>query len=187
MTSFTPKITELGLDSIINPDLIVSLESGRPGLEHGLSGTVTAAEAFAPAGLSVLVPAREDPSVRSILENLLREKLQSTNSAVVLDLDLTSPYCGLLGVPNAEGLSDHFLYGLSRDKLLRQSASFPGLKVITPGTFSPRAGDIYRHRKWKGLLDWLAELSGADIIMLAPPFRVMRKSSHWPMRLRWCW
>ena len=126
MTSFTPKISELGLGSIVNPDLIVSLESGRPGLEHGLSGTMTASEAFASAGLSVLVPAGEDPAVRSILENLLREKIESGDNAVVLDLDLTSPYCGLLGVPNAEGLSDHFLYGLSRlFRVMRRSPRWP--------------------------------------------------------------
>ncbi len=170
MTAFTRHLSELGLDlPATDNGLTERLDQDFPGLEHGLAGTIDQSAVFLSDAATLLIPADESQSCRSALEALLEQRLAEGGPAVVLDLDISSPHEQFLGAANHEGLSDHFLYGVSREKLLRESRTFPGVRVITPGTYTPRAADIYNDRKWQGLLDWLSGLDFGPLVLIGPP------------------
>ncbi len=180
MTAFTRHLTDLGLTLPAAAELEDSLEKSAPGLEYALAAQAEPSDAFPAQGTLLLVPADESPAAREALESLLAQRLIQDSPALVLDLDISAPHDQLLGESGREGLSDHFLYGVSRDKLLGESRDFPRMGVIPPGTYTPRAADIYRDRKWPGLLDWLGGLGRGLLVLIAPPLSRYRDLAFLP-------
>ncbi|MEA2062615.1 MAG: SPOR domain-containing protein [Gemmatimonadota bacterium] len=120
------------------------------------------------AQVVALVPATKAGRLQGGLDEALKGLLESKGNLAVIDMDISSPHSELLGAENSEGLTDVLLYGVSPAKVLRTSQR-PGLKVITPGTFTPRAVEIYRNQRWKSLIEWLAGETGSPVVLLGPP------------------
>ncbi len=83
-------------------------------------------------------------------------------------MDIEEPHATLLGDEEREGLTDHFLYGLSAARIIHPSPTDPELKLIVPGTFSPRAASVYTDPRWLELLG-RAAAEGGQVILLGPP------------------
>ncbi|MFC1614752.1 hypothetical protein ACFL5K_05590, partial [Gemmatimonadota bacterium] len=120
-----------------------------------------------------LLPAGKTPGVQHALAEALHSLLESESNLAAIDLDISSPRNELLGAENSEGLSDHFLYGISVSKILRDSKQ-PGLKAITPGTYTPRVEEIYDHPRWKSFLNLLTSDTGRTVVLLGPPMEGLK-------------
>jgi len=121
-----------------------------------------------------LLPAKNTPRVQEALAGALQSLLAGRSDLAVVDMDISSPRSELLGTENNEGLTDHFLYGVSPSKILRDSRH-PGLKTITPGTFTPRSAEIYQNPRWKSLINWLAGETGRTVVLLGPPMERLKE------------
>ena len=110
-----------------------------------------------------------DQTQSATLENLLRNIAAGYPGAIVVDLDIEHPHSELTGAANDEGVTDHFLYGVSAGRLLRDNSRIADLRTITPGTYSPRIRDIFSHHGWNNFLAKLREKYGPVPLLLISP------------------
>ncbi|MBW7997087.1 MAG: hypothetical protein FVQ81_11070 [Candidatus Glassbacteria bacterium] len=177
MEKFTADIQDLNSrHSFIGDDLAGELSSRFPRLEHAWSAAdqdelaAAGVQATGNARVIALLPLNSSPAARQSLENAFRGIATTGGENVVVDMDIAEPHTGLLGHTGGEGLSDHFLYGVSPDRILSQSSSDSSLKILAPGTFTPRAGEIYSGSGWDSLIDELAAgTESGTVILLGPP------------------
>jgi len=176
MTEFTRNLEDLNQKhSILEESLAERLSAEFPQLEYAFSNIEEEdfasgiSQATGDAKIIALLPLNDHPKVRSALEETFREITAKEGTKVVLDLDIASPHNELFGEENAEGLSDHFLYGISPKKVIRTSSRDPQLKILNAGTFTPQAAEIYLDPGWNQLIGWSASQADGPVVILGPP------------------
>ncbi len=177
MEQFTADIQELNSrHSIIGEKLAGDLSSRFPRLQHAFSAAArdqlvaSGAEASAGAEVIALLPLDSSSATRQALENAFQSITATGSETIVVDMDIANPHNTLLAHSGGEGISDHFLYGVSPEQLLAPSPAGGSLKVISPGTFTPRAVEIYSADGWNELIGNLkASAPGATLLLLGPP------------------
>ncbi len=160
--------------SFIGEKLAGELSSRFPRLQHTFSAAerdeleAAGVQASGHAGVIALLPLDSSPETRQALENAFQAITATGAETIVVDMDIADPHAELLGQSGGEGVSDHFLYGVSSGRII---APGPGsLKVVAPGTFTPRADEVYTDSGWDGLLESLSESApGATLLLLGPP------------------
>jgi len=163
MTEFTRNLEDLNQKhSILGESIAERLSAEFPQLEHAFSVSEKedlasgVGKASGKAKIIALLPLNDHPKVRIALEEAFRGIAAKEGSKVALDLDIASPHSDLLGEEDNEGLSDHFLYGISPKRIFRTSSRDPQLKTLSAGTFTPRAAEIYADPGWNRLIGWTA-------------------------------
>lgn len=176
MTEFTRNFEDLNQKhSILGESIAERLSAEFPQLEHAFSGSEKedlasgVDEVSGKAKIIALLPLNDHPKVRSALEEAFRGIAAKEDSKVALDLDIASPHSDLLGEEDNEGLSDHFLYGISPKRIFRTSSRDPQLKTLSAGTFTPRAAEIYADPGWNRLIGWTASQADGPVVILGPP------------------
>ena len=176
MTEFTRNLEDLNQKhSVLEESIAERLSAEFPQLEHAFSGSEKedlasgVGKASGNAKIIALLPLNDHPKVRSALEEAFRGITAKEGSKVALDLDIALPHSDLLGAENNEGLSDHFLYGISPKRILRTSSRDPQLKTISAGTFTPRAAEIYDDPGWNPLIGWTTSQADGQVVILGPP------------------
>ncbi|MEA1996434.1 MAG: hypothetical protein U9N45_02305, partial [Gemmatimonadota bacterium] len=137
MISFTKKLTELNREhSILDQPVAERLESKYPFFEHAF--LPSAGEAPIP-GLPELsrdtkviafIPLDDSPQARGSVKGALSGIISSAADKTVVDMDIAAPYTELLGGKDSEGVSDHFLYGVSLERTLLPSPTDPKCKIL---------------------------------------------------------
>lgn len=176
MTEFTRNLEDLNQKhSILGESIAERLSAEFPQLEHAFSGSEKedlasgVGEVSGKAKIIALLPLNDHPKVRSALEETFRGIAAKEGAKVALDLDIASPHSDLLGEEDSEGLSDHFLYGISPKRIFRTSSRDPQLKTLSAGTFTPRAAEIYADPGWNRLICWTASRADGPVVILGPP------------------
>ncbi len=176
MTEFTRNLEDLNQKyPILGESIAERLSAEFPQLEHAFSGSEKedfasgVGEVSGKAKIIALLPLNDHPKVRSALEEAFRGIAAKEGSKVALDLDIASPHSDLLGEEDNEGLSDHFLYGISPKRIFRTSSRDPQLKTLSAGIFTPRAAEIYADPGWNRLIGWTASHADGPVVILGPP------------------
>gem|GEM_PF-6070184 len=176
MTEFTRNLEDLNQKhSILGESIAERLSAEFPQLEHAFSVSEKedlasgVGKASGKAKIIALLPLNDHPKVRIALEEAFRGIAAKEGSKVALDLDIASPHSDLLGEEDNEGLSDHFLYGISPKRIFRTSSRDPQLKTLSAGTFTPRAAEIYADPGWNRLIGWTASQADGPVVILGPP------------------
>ena len=176
MDHFTRDLNELNRQySFLEEPAAGRLAADFPSLEYLYSTADTSglasllSETTGKSRIILLLPFNDHPGVRETLEETFQALAAGAGSGMAVDLDIAGPHHSLLAVPPGEGVSDHFLYGVSPNKLIQPAARNPKWKILGPGTFTPRAGEIYADSRWNRLLNWMAGQSEGPLVILAPP------------------
>ncbi|MFH1069307.1 MAG: SPOR domain-containing protein [Candidatus Glassbacteria bacterium] len=176
MDEFTHNLEDLNQrHSILSRTVAGSLARKFPQLEHAFTGgdrdelALKAVQATANSGIITLLPLTSADDSRRAVTEALSGLTAAEGAHLVIDLDMENPSPGLLEDHPAEGLSDHFLYGVSLEKILLTSRANPMLRIISAGTYTPRAGEIYSGGGWDQLLEWAAGQTDGNVILLGPP------------------
>ncbi|MBN2289754.1 MAG: hypothetical protein JXQ83_10515, partial [Candidatus Glassbacteria bacterium] len=182
MSQFTKNFEQFNREHPVMDDSSAELLTGAfPEAEHfslGGSGDgplpQLTAEKDGARVVALLTAGKTSKKTQSALAEALQSLLKSHAGLIAVDMDIFSPHSELLGTENEEGLTDHFLYGVSPENILRDSKR-PGLKAITPGTFTPRTDEVYGNPRWKSLINWLSKETGRTVVLLAPPLERLGK------------
>jgi hypothetical protein len=177
MEQFTADIQELNSrHSFIGEELAGELSNRFPRLQHAFSAVnrddlaASGVKASSKAEVIALLPLDSSADARQALENAFQEITATGAETIVVDMDIADPHSTLLAHSGGEGLSDHFLYGVSPEHLLTPGPEGSSLKVVSPGTFTPRAEEIYTGDGWNELIDSLSSSNPeATLLLVGPP------------------
>ena len=176
MQAFTKNLRDFNQKHSIFEDSIAErLSSEQPQLEYAFSAgeakdlAPSFGEASQEAKIIALLPLNDHPKVRKSLQEAFHGITSGLESCVAVDMDIDAPHTELLGGENTEGISDHFLYGVSPAKILRPSPLDPQVKTLGAGTFTPRIAETYLDPRWRNLIDWTAGQTEGPVILLGPP------------------
>lgn len=175
MQDFTDNLEDLiRQHPILDAQIARGIAESFPQLRHDCAGFQVgelahkAVQASGSSRIIALLPFNSADGARQAMAEAFSGLTAGDGEHLVVDLDLENPYTALLGEHPAEGLSDHFLYGVSLEKLLGASRLNPQLKIIGAGTYTPRAGEIYSGAGWDQLFEWATGQAAGRVILLGP-------------------